>query len=211
MKEAAALVIAYFLGSIPTAYIVTRLKTGKDIRKLGGGNVGGLNTFREVGVGLGAFVILFDIAKGALAVAVAYWLVVPQPYVLLAGLVAVIGHLWMVWLKFTGGKGVGATIGALAAIFIAYGYWPLFLIFAGILLVPLIITRNIALASGLALVALPFIVWFGTHSGYATILTVILAVLMGLKFLPTALAAMRKPDGAKDLVFDRWQRPKKEE
>ena len=83
-----ALIIAYLLGSIPAAYIVTRLATGKDIRQLGGGNVGARNVFREVGRGAGIAVGIFDVGKGAAAVAIAHWLLdAPELFVLGAGLV----------------------------------------------------------------------------------------------------------------------------
>ena len=117
------IIIGYFLGSIPTAYIVTRLKTGKDIRKLGGGNVGGLNTFKEVGLVPAIIVTLIDISKGAAAVAITHWaLRLDRPYVLLAAIATIVGHNWMVWLKFNGGKGMGASIGALVIIMPIYGY-----------------------------------------------------------------------------------------
>ena len=64
--------IGYLLGSIPTAYIATRLATGKDIRQLGGGNVGGLNTYREVGVWPATAVGIVDCGKGAAAIAIAW-------------------------------------------------------------------------------------------------------------------------------------------
>ncbi len=73
VKESIAIVLGYLLGSIPTAYIVTRMFLGKDIRQLGGGNVGGLNTFREVGAKAAMIVGLVDIGKRAAAVAIAYW------------------------------------------------------------------------------------------------------------------------------------------
>ncbi|GAI23122.1 unnamed protein product [marine sediment metagenome] len=69
-----AIVLGYLLGSIPTAYIVARLATRKDIRKMGGGNVGGLNTFREIGFWAILPVAIVDLGKGAAAVAIAYWL-----------------------------------------------------------------------------------------------------------------------------------------
>ncbi|GAI49028.1 unnamed protein product, partial [marine sediment metagenome] len=69
-----AIIIGYLLGSIPSAYIAARLATGKDIRQLGGGNVGGLNTFREVGLWPAVAVGIVDVGKGAAAVAIAYWL-----------------------------------------------------------------------------------------------------------------------------------------
>ncbi|GAH24685.1 unnamed protein product, partial [marine sediment metagenome] len=150
VNQAIAIIIGYLVGSIPTAYLVTRLVKGKDIRQLGGGNVGGLNVFREVGRWPALAVGIVDLGKGAAAVAIAYWLLgVPQLFVLLAGLAAVIGHNWMVWLKFSGGKGMGATMGALAVILPVYGYWQGMVIFLGVILIPFIITRNVALSTGI--------------------------------------------------------------
>ena len=206
MNEALAVIIGYLLGSLPSAYIVTRLKKGGDIRKMGGGNVGGLNVFREVGLLPALGVGLFDFGKGAAAVAIARWgLNTPDAYVLLAGLAAVIGHNWMVWLKFSGGKGMGAAIGALMVLLPAYGYAPLLGIFLAIILLPLLITRNVAMSMALGLFSLPLIIWFGTDSGYATIISVALLVLIFVKFLPTAITALRKK-GLSALGIDRWQR-----
>ncbi len=210
MNEAWAIIIGYLLGSIPSAYIATRLAAGKDIRQLGGGNVGGLNVYREVGPWPAIAAGIVDAGKGTGAVAIAYWLLqVDTPYVLLAALAAVIGHNWMVWLKFSGGKGMGATIGALLVLFPLYGY-PLQLgIFAAVVIVPFVITRNIALSMFIGLVSLPVIVWFSTNSGYATIISVVLLLLIVVKFLPTAIAAVRK-SGLAAFGIDRWQREKKE-
>ena len=118
-----AIIIGYLLGSIPSAYIAARLATGKDIRQLGGGNVGGLNVFREVGPWSALAVGIVDIGKGTAAVAIAHWLLaVPPLFVLLAGLAAVVGHNWIVFLKFSGGKGMGPAIGALATVLPLYQY-----------------------------------------------------------------------------------------
>ena len=208
MIEALAIIIGYLLGSIPSAYLATRLAGGGDIRRLGGGNVGGLNVFREVGIWPALAAGLFDFGKGAAAVAIAQWgLKAPEAYVLLAGLAAVVGHNWMVWLKFSGGKGMGAAIGALITLFLIYGY-PLQLgIFIAVVVVPLVLTRNVALSIGLGLLALPFIVWLGTGSGYGTIVSVALGLVIMAKFLPTALGAIRK-SGMGAFGADRWQRKK---
>jgi glycerol-3-phosphate acyltransferase PlsY len=212
INEIIAVVVGYLLGSIPSAYIAARLTTGKDIRQLGGGNVGGLNVFREVGPWPALAAGLADVGKGAAAVAIAHWLLaVPPLFVLLAGLAAVIGHNWMVFLKFSGGKGMGATIGALAVLLPVYGYWQGLLIFLGIILIPFIITRNIALSMGISLVFLPLIIWLGTKSGIGTIIAVILGLVIAIRFLPTARAALVKSKTKKDFIFDHWQREKKEE
>jgi glycerol-3-phosphate acyltransferase PlsY len=216
MNEALAIVIGYLLGSIPSAYLITRLLKGGDIRRMGGGNVGGLNVYREVGLWPSLAVGVFDFGKGAAAVAIAKWgLNVPDAYILLAGLAAVIGHNWMVWLKFSGGKGMGATIGALIVLLPAYGYALQLGIFCAVIVVPLLITRNVALSMFLGLASLPIIVWFSVDPGkeYATIMSVVLLLVIIAKFLPTAIAALRNR-GLSAMGVDRWQRdgeqPKKD-
>ena len=196
------IIIGYFLGSLPTAYIATRLKTGKDIRKLGGGNVGGLNTLKEVGLIPAIIVTLIDIAKGATVVAITHWgLNLDKPYVLIAATAAVIGHNWMVWLKFSGGKGMGASIGALLIIMPVYGYALGLGIFLAIVVIPLLLTRNIALSMGIGLLTLPFIFWLsGTHSGMLVIWSVVIGLIIAAKFTPTALRALSKTKNVKDFI-----------
>ena len=205
-----AIIIGYLLGSIPSVYIAARLATGKDIRKMGGGNVGGLNLYREVGPWPVLPAGIADLSKGAAAVAIAYWLLdLPPHFVLLAGLAVVVGHNWMVFLKFSGGKGMGTTFGALAILFPVYGYWQGLLIFIGIILIPFVITRNVALSMGVGLVALPFIIWLGMNSGIGIIISVILGLIIAIKFLPTARDAWAKAGNKRDFIFDHWQREKR--
>jgi glycerol-3-phosphate acyltransferase PlsY len=194
--------IGYFLGSIPTAYISTRLASGKDIRQLGAGNVGGLNTFREVGIVPAIIVGLIDVGKGAAAVAIAHWLLDLEPlYVYLAGGAAVAGHNWMVWLKFSGGKGMGSSIGALAVLMPLYGYAIGLGVLLGIIIVPLVTIRNVALAMGIGLIALPFIAWLmGEHSGMFVVWSVVVGLMIVSKFLPTALASIIKSSGLRDFI-----------
>ncbi len=203
VKEIIAVLLGYLLGSIPTAYIVTRLATGKDIRQLGGGNVGGLNTYREVGLLPASIVAIVDLGKGAAAVAIAYWLLdMPPLFVMLAGLAAAIGHMWMFFLKFSGGKGMGATFGALAVLMPVYGYWYGFLIFVAVIAVPFVITRNVALSMGIGVLLLPLIIWLIAQSELATVLAIILGLLIGIKFLPTAKAAWARSKSTRDFIFD---------
>jgi len=207
INEALAIVIGYLLGSIPSAYIVTRLVRSKDIRELGGGNVGGLNVFREVGIWSAVVVAIIDVGKGMATIAIAYWLLdLATTFVMLAGMAAVIGHNWMVWLKFSGGKGMGAVIGALAIGMPLYGYWQGFLIFVAIILITFVITRNVALSMGTSLLSLPFIIWLGTNSVTATIMVIIIGLIIAIKFLPTARTAWAKTEAKKDFIFDQGQR-----
>jgi len=203
VNEIIAVASGYLLGSIPTAYIVSRRVTGKDIRRLGGGNVSGLNTYREVGALPALVVGLVDLGKGAAAVAIAYWLLGVSPlFVMLAGLAAVIGHMWMLFLKFSGGKGMGAAFGALLVLMPVYGYWYGLLIIIAVIIIPFVFTRNVALSMGIGLLFLPLITWLITHSGLATILAVTLGVLIGIKFLPTARTAWSRDKNARAFIFN---------
>ncbi|MFC1969067.1 glycerol-3-phosphate acyltransferase [Chloroflexota bacterium] len=205
-----ALVIGYLLGSIPSAYITTRFVLGQDIRQLGGGNVGGLNTYREVGLWAALAVGFVDVVKGSAAVAVAYWGLaltdLSQPWLLATGLMAVAGHNWMVWLKFSGGKGMGAAIGSLSVLLPLYGYWQGLLVFIGVIIVPFVITRNVAFSLGIGLLSIPFIAWLGVQSGLFVAWSIILGLIIGLKFLPTALAAWTRSHNKREFIFDRGLR-----
>ena len=202
LNEIIALVLGYLLGSIPAAYLAARIFAGKDIRRLGGGNVGGYNTFREVGVVPALLVGVVDVGKGAAAVAIAYWLLDVSPlFVMLAGFVAVVGHNWMLFLKFSGGKGMAAAVGALAVLLPVYGYWLGLVIVLGVILVGMAITRNLTLSLALGMVALLFIAIFMIGSLQAIFMTLAVGVLVGLRFLPTARAAWARAGGIRAFVF----------
>ncbi|MDH4068451.1 MAG: glycerol-3-phosphate acyltransferase, partial [Dehalococcoidia bacterium] len=104
-------IIGYLLGSIPTAYIVSRVRTGIDIRTIGSGNMGGANVMREIGTREGVFVGLFDIAKGAGAILIAQGLNVSELWIFGAGFAAVVGHSFPVFAGFRGGRGSATIIG----------------------------------------------------------------------------------------------------
>ena len=168
---------------------------------------GGSNVRREVGGWSGFAVVVADLSKGSVAIFIAYWLLdVPVEFVLATGLAAVIGHNWMVWLKFRGGKGMGVTIGVLSVLLPVYGYWLGLPIIFGLIIIPNIITHNIALSMCIALVSLPFIIWFGMGSGIGTIASIVLVVVVGVKFLPTARAAWSNAESKGDFIFDRSRR-----
>jgi glycerol-3-phosphate acyltransferase PlsY len=106
---------AYLLGSIPSGLIVGRMARGIDIRDYGSGKTGFTNAVRTIGVKWGALVLVVDLAKGALPVALAI-AVSDEPYVAtVAGLAAVIGHDWPIYVGFRGGRGVATSFGALLA------------------------------------------------------------------------------------------------
>jgi len=207
------------MGSIPAAYIAGRLITGRDIRKLGGGNVGADNTFRQVGKTAGTTVALFDIGKGAAAVLMAQWLLAvplgdisisaitidsPQVWVLLAGLAVICGHIWSIYLKFTGGNGLATTIGVLAVLL------PMELLIA-IAIIPILvlITRNLILSSNIGLMSVLVSTAVITRSGLLITFCAILFLVLSLHFLPTALVDIAHA-GSKHNFVNRLLRRNKE-
>jgi glycerol-3-phosphate acyltransferase PlsY len=109
-------VLAYLLGSIPFAYLVGRLVKGVDIRRIGDGNVGARNTARQISPLAGVCVALLDIAKGSAAVLLAQAAGLPRWWVLFVGLIAVLGHDFMIFLGLQGGQGMAATVGVLVVL-----------------------------------------------------------------------------------------------
>lgn len=191
---AIGVVLAYLIGSIPSAYIITRLLKGKDIRKLGGGNVGARNVFREVGRVAGTGVAIFDIAKGAGAVLVSYWLLgrpqlqvpgfnISTMLVLLAGVAVVAGHIWSVYLKFTGGNGLATSIGVLSVLMTRE-----LVIALALILLFIVITRNVVLSANLGLLSILASLWFFNRSWLFFIFSAVLAVMMVVNFFPVAAA-----------------------
>src|SRR5262245_35978024 len=102
---------AYLLGSVPFSYLVGRLK-GIDVRRVGSGNVGATNVMRNVSVAAGLLAFLLDAGKGAVAVVLTRLVEPSGPLPVLAGVLAVLGHMYPVWLRFRGGKGVATGAGA---------------------------------------------------------------------------------------------------
>ena len=114
--ELVLVAIAYLLGSLPTALVVVRLMTGKDVRRMGSGNIGGTNALRAAGWKAGVAVTVIDVAKGALAVWLMRMYNPESGWVAAAMLAVVVGHCYPVWLRFRGGKGVAAGFGAFLVI-----------------------------------------------------------------------------------------------
>ncbi|WP_338869666.1 glycerol-3-phosphate 1-O-acyltransferase PlsY [Myxococcus stipitatus] len=110
----ALVLLGYLAGSIPFGVLLTRWLRGVDVRQEGSGNIGATNVTRVAGKKLGALVLVLDAVKGALPVALAVRLVPGQPMVhVMVGLAAVLGHVYPVWLKLHGGKGVATALGVL--------------------------------------------------------------------------------------------------
>ena len=106
-------VLAYFIGAIPSGYIIGRVFYGVNLKKVGSGNIGATNAYRELGAKAGFFVLLCDFLKGFLS---AYLGAPDQTVILLCALFAIVGNNWSVYLKFKSGKGVACGVGAFAYI-----------------------------------------------------------------------------------------------
>ncbi len=151
-------IVAYLLGSIPFGFLLVWVVRKEDIRAHGSGNIGATNVLRSGAKGLGVLTFLLDGGKGYAAVAVAEWLArnggaeTIKSVTVVATLFVVLGHMFPVWLRFKGGKGVATAFGAFLA------FCPLAALTAlGLWIVIVALTRYVSLASILAAVLLPFL------------------------------------------------------
>jgi glycerol-3-phosphate acyltransferase PlsY len=196
------IVIGYLLGSIPTAYIVSRLRKGIDIRKVGSRNMGGGNVMREIGVREGAFVGIADVAKGAGAVLIAQALGVRDPWVFGAGFAALVGHNLPLFVGFRGGRGSATFIG----IFLVLAPEAT-LITLAVAAVPFFTTRKFMAALFIGFGLLPLFIWL--LGGQGSLDLVRYALLMDLFMLIRNLRDLRKvlaKGVSKDIVRDREQK-----
>ena len=146
------IILSYLLGSIPTSYIVGRFTAGRDIRRIGDENAGAANAYRELGPRAGIFVGFIDAVKGSAVILIAQVANMSQPIVLLAGVVAVVGHNWPVFVGFRGGRGVSTTIGILYILVTI----PMLVLTLPTLLI-LIIKRNVTPAMAFLFITLPLV------------------------------------------------------
>ncbi len=170
MTQLAVIVIAYLLGSIPFAYLAGRTR-GIDIRTVGSKNVGASNVFRELGKGIGVTVMALDVAKGLVAVLIAN-AETASPWPLVAAAAAILGHVFPVWLRFKGGKGVAVAGGAMI------GLVPLPALIVVILWAIVVgVTRYVSVGSIVAAAVFPFLV-LGIGAPWPTVVFAFLAAIM---------------------------------
>src|ERR1700761_6003825 len=151
-----ALLIGYLLGSIPFGLVLTKFAGTQDLRSIGSGNIGAPNVLRTGRKGLAAATLVCDMLKGTHAVVLAGTYGGPEA-AMLAGLAAFLGHLFPVWLKFRGGKGVAVYIGVLLGLF-----WPAAVVFCVLWLATAATSRYSSLAALVASFITPlFLWWFG--------------------------------------------------
>ena len=174
MNEAVAFAAGYLLGSIPFGLIITLAAGGPDVRTIGSGNIGATNVLRTGRKGLAALTLVCDALKGTAAVMLLRHFIGMEA-ALVAGFGAFLGHLFPVWLKFKGGKGVATYIGLLIGV-----YWPAALIFCAIWLAVAFLSRYSSLSALIASALTPGALFLlGQHGPAALflLLTVLLWIM----------------------------------
>lgn len=150
-------IIAYLIGSIPFGYLIVRAKGGGDVRDTGSGGTGATNVSRRAGKAAGVVTLLLDALKGAIAVIIAQLILKgddPTWLPAAAAIAVIVGHVFPVWLRFRGGKGVATGVG----VFLMLA--PLAVLFAGVIFVTVVaLTKYVSLGSILAAATVPLFVW----------------------------------------------------
>lgn len=170
------IIISYLIGSIPTGYLIGKYFFKVDIKTLGSGNIGATNVLRNLGKKMGLLTLLGDSLKGFIPVLFA---VLYKPYPLnqtllfFCALMAFLGHLFPLYLKFKGGKGVATALGIYLILF------PLQLLYSAIIFFLIVFkTRYVSLGSIISALAMPLFVSFSAKDSYQIMLTVIISALI---------------------------------
>ena len=167
------IVFAYLMGSIPTGVILARAFGDIDLRKVGSGNIGATNVSRALGRKFGIMTLLGDTGKGLIPVLLARWLAVSELLILTVALAAFLGHLYPIFLRFKGGKGIATALGVFS------GLTPLAALLAlGLWLAGFIIWRLSSLSSLVAATAMPIIVGLLYHSKLYLSFSLIITALL---------------------------------
>ena len=169
-----AALLSYFVGSIPFGLIITRVAGHGDVRNIGSGNIGATNVLRTGKKSLAILTLLRDAGKGALAV----WFIGNEMgggvFILISAVSVVMGHMFPLWLKGKGGKGVATALAVFAVVI-----WPLAIVACAIWLATFLLSRISSLASLLAMVSVMISVWFTGHDQLIVTINVIaLAVII---------------------------------
>ncbi len=173
MTTAMILILSYFLGAIPNGLIFGKLIWKKDLRKFGSGNIGATNAWRTIGKSAGLLIFALDFLKGALAVVLAQHFIGTSAAMILAGLCAIIGHTFTIFLKFHGGKGVATGLGVIAMLMpkvtvIVFSVW----------LVIVCITRYVSLGSVVAAALVPILAFVFNDPKEFVLLGIVAAIFI---------------------------------
>ena len=169
------LLISYLLGSFPSGFLCAKKLKGIDLRNVGSGSTGATNVLRNIGKWPALIVFILDVLKGFFAVKIAYLLLSGNIFQVLAGLSAITGHIWPIWLKGKGGKAVATGLG----MFIALS-WKVGLASFGTFLIMISLTKIVSLSSITAAILLPVYMfkYIGTFNDPYTIFSFIVAIIV---------------------------------
>ena len=169
------LFICYFLGSIPTGFLFGKYLKNIDLRKKGSGSTGATNVLRNIGKWPALFVFIIDVLKGFMSVELAHILIKDNYFEVLAGLMAISGHIWPIWLKGKGGKAVATGLGMFLALSLEVGFASF-----GVFLLVLSRFKIVSLASIIAAILLPILMYL--HLGFLnhpfTMMSYIVSILV---------------------------------
>ena len=196
------ILVSYFLGAIPTGYLIAKKVMGIDIREHGSGNPGAANVYRTVGKWAGVSTFLVDALKGFIPVSAALYLCADYPHkywvAIACGTIAILGHMWTIYLKFRGGKGVATSAGVFAALLPI----PTAIAFASFVICVALWGR-ISIGSICACIVLPIASFFiGNHPLSVNLMVTAVALLVIYKHVPNikrllAQNELKFEDGAK--------------
>ena len=169
------LLISYLLGSFPSGFLYAKNLKGIDLRYVGSGSTGATNVLRNIGKWPALVVFILDVLKGFIAVKIAYFFLSDNIFQVLAGLFAITGHIWPIWLKGKGGKAVATGLG----MFIALS-WKVGLASFGTFLIMISLTKIVSLSSITAAILLPVYMfkYIGTFNDPYTIFSFIVAIIV---------------------------------
>ena len=167
------LALGYLLGSMPNGYLAGRWLKGIDLRQCGSGSTGATNVLRNVGKAPALVVFLLDVGKGALAVLLAKSFGLNDWVQVLAGLAALAGHIWPVWLGWKGGKAVATGLGMFLGL-----AWPVGLACFGLFMAVISISRIVSLSSVVAAIGLPVLMVLADASGASISVSVVASVMV---------------------------------
>ncbi|MGD1848684.1 MAG: glycerol-3-phosphate 1-O-acyltransferase PlsY [Salibacteraceae bacterium] len=200
-----ALLLAYLLGSIPTAVWVGKVFYKIDVREYGSGNAGATNTFRVLGIKAGIPVLLFDVFKGCAAVSFVRFFTDYHPdsaayvnFQLALGVCALLGHIFPIYVGFRGGKGIATLLGIMIAV-----HYQAALSAAGVFLVIFLSTRYVSLGSMLAAVSFPFIVIWVFHSRIPSLIifSLFIAIMVLVTHQKNIERLLKKEESKANLSF----------
>ncbi|MFC6323297.1 glycerol-3-phosphate 1-O-acyltransferase PlsY [Companilactobacillus baiquanensis] len=178
MKLLVCAILAYLIGSFPTAYIVGKIFFHKNIFEYGSGNVGTTNAYRVFGPFAGTFVLIIDILKGTLGALMPVFFNLDHHWVLFIGIFAVIGHVFSIFLKFRGGKAVATSAGILLA------YNPLLFLICFICLATIVYLTSMVSVASLTTVLVFTIATLFMHDWILTTVALIVTIIIYVRHIP---------------------------